>query len=868
MGNKIYDEKQLQAITAKGGYFLVLAPPGCGKTDILAERIAQAKEQGIDFGDMLCLTFTNRASRGMRNRILERIGEDARELFVGNIHRYCSNFLFRSQAIEENTCIIDDDDQAEILLSYNQQAFLNRKGEVNKSAIKTVTDLASYIKQSELQQPESVKFAETGFPSLYNMAKRCQFNIEAIPTDRQILKYALLYLNYKEKNSLVDFSDILILAYEELRKTDSHKRYKWIQVDEVQDLNAIQNAIIDELTAKDENSTVMYLGDEQQAIFSFMGAKLDQLKTLKTRCTGHILTLSNNYRAPEYLLNVCNTYAEKELGVDLELLPKPINHEQGEKLDLILCKSRNYEEEDKRVFKMIDYYLGLAGNERLAVLVPTNISADRISETLTANGIANFKISGHDMFRTKAYKTVASFFSVIVNDFNAMAWARLLFGIHAVYNMTEARNLTAKLKSLMMTASDLLTEETYLQRFINTYSNCEMVFFDTETTGLNVLEDDIVQIAAFKVKNREKVEGSDFNIIIETEREIPAKIGDIENPLIAEYAERSHYSREDGLKMFLDYIGNDPILGHNAMFDYRILQSNAKRTLNKNVSLDVYDSLHLIKCVEPQLRMYKLAFLLDELNLMGKNSHLANEDIEATKSLVDYCVAKALPMMHEQQTFLNETKTRNLKKRMKSLKAMFKRINEYLYIPTSLSGKTIADELSATYSTLREQGLIDDLGSKYDVFLRFARSEWTDYGKTESLFDQIASHINDMTSAISEGDLVNSSELINDRVFIMTVYKGKGLEFENVIVLGATDGNYPFYLCNKVLAEPYRYTAREVARAEMERREDARKFYVAISRAKKRLCISYSMCNSFGFPTDVTPFITTIKKYFYSGREK
>ena len=100
---KKYDVDQLKAINANGGYFLVLAPPGCGKTDILAERIVEAKKKGVNFENMLCLTFTNRASRGMKNRIKERVGEEAKDIFVGNIHRFCSNFLFANSFVPENS---------------------------------------------------------------------------------------------------------------------------------------------------------------------------------------------------------------------------------------------------------------------------------------------------------------------------------------------------------------------------------------------------------------------------------------------------------------------------------------------------------------------------------------------------------------------------------------------------------------------------------------------------------------------------------------------------------------------------------------------------------------------------------------------
>lgn len=124
-----------------------------------------------------------------------------------------------------------------------------------------------------------------------------------------------------------------------------------------------------------------------------------------------------------------------------------------------------------------------------------------------------------------------------------------------------------------------------------------------------------------------------------------------------------------------------------------------------------------------------------------------------------------------------------------------------------------------------------------------------------------------MASAISEGDLVNSTELIRDRVFVMTVHKGKGLEFENVVILGANDGTYPFYKNTKALASPYTTEGqKEDARKQI--REDARKFYVALSRARKRLCVSYTSVNSYGSRTRMTPFMNSIQQFFYTGRNQ
>lgn len=170
------------------------------------------------------------------------------------------------------------------------------------------------------------------------------------------------------------------------------------------------------------------------------------------------------------------------------------------------------------------------------------------------------------------------------------------------------------------------------------------------------------------------------------------------------------------------------------------------------------------------------------------------------------------------------------------------------------------------YERMKELKLIDDIGNKFDTFLRYVQVEWGSDDVKETLNEQIQNHINDMTSSISEGDLVNSTEIVKDHVFIMTVYKGKGLEFENVIILGACDGTYPFFTVNKILGAPQRHTEREIIEAQRERMEDARKFYVALSRAKKRICVSYSKCNSYGYPTDLTPFMDCIMPYFVIGK--
>ena len=92
----IPDPCQQEVIEAQGGFHLVLAPPGCGKTQILTERIRYAHDsEGVAYKDMLCLTFTNRAARGVIERIAQNgTDDDVRDVFVGNRRGFCAKFLF------------------------------------------------------------------------------------------------------------------------------------------------------------------------------------------------------------------------------------------------------------------------------------------------------------------------------------------------------------------------------------------------------------------------------------------------------------------------------------------------------------------------------------------------------------------------------------------------------------------------------------------------------------------------------------------------------------------------------------------------------------------------------------------------------
>ena len=642
------DKYQIPVVEASQGYHLVLASPGCGKTHILAERIRYARERGVKYEDMLCLTFTNRAAREMTNRIQKVVGGDFSELMVGNVHRFCSKFLFEQGRIPADSAIIDDEEAVSIIADYRNEDEEGVTRDFNRyKGYQTIIFFQHFIYQLKHQHPwkyylhpesftdddreavkhicasQKIEYDEQAVVNIYHHAQEYMDEANAPGLDGKTadrirvllwkMYYAGCYARYKEENHLFDFEDLLLYTYDIYRSDPTCKRYPWIQVDEVQDLNGMQLAIIDLLTAED-NPMVMYLGDEQQAIFSFMGAKVETLTLLKMRCKGNIHHLQRNHRSPKYLLDVFNDYAEKQLKIDPELLPLSDNDTKATSGDLRIIHSSTIEAEHKDITTEALCLYEQNKEERTAVIVSANSDADRISEAMTEAGLTHFKVSGRDLFDTPDVKLLLAHLSVLSNEHNSIAWTRIMKGVRAFPSHALARRFNWKLKQLALSPSDFLLypESCYTAEFLRAYNEEEIVVFDTETTGLNVFQDDIIEIAAIRIKGGEVV-GEPLDLYIETDKPILPMLGDKENPMYAIYHEKMStgelLSPSDALRRFLAYVGTSPILGHNANYDYNILDNNLQRYCNDTMQahdIRCFDSLKLIRLLAPSLHSYKL----------------------------------------------------------------------------------------------------------------------------------------------------------------------------------------------------------------------------------------------------------------------
>lgn len=858
---RTFDPWQREAIEISGGRHLVLAPPGCGKTDILTERVVHAREAGVEYSDMLCLTFTNRAAKGMAQRIAERTGNPVPDdLFVGNIHRYCSQMLFNLGIVNHNCAIIDEGDVESIV-----QEELCKKLDIK---IRT-TELMRYqhalwqltmgmrgevVLHNELLHTGAMDklCSVLGLPVGEESLTHIYLDIEGLLNRYSILyelpaantlRLASAYQQYKEENDLLDYDDLLILAYQYLNGSNGlNGRYKWIEIDEVQDLNTLQFALVDLLAAPD--ATIVYLGDEQQAIFSFIGAKLETLENLKRRCEGHIHHLHTNYRSPKYLLDLQNDFAVSNLGIRRDLLPTTDNTVEKQPEDLCLLDVGDASLEAYYTARFAKRYGELDEEGRVAVLVSTNREADEVSETMTSLGIPHFKISGTDLFSQPSIRLMMAHLSVLNDEAVFIAWARLLWGLKVVPTYTAARTLMRDMRRAALLPTDFLRYpgSSYLQEFVRVYNSEEIVIFDTETTGLDPRTDDIIQIAAVRVRQG-KVVGKPFNIILETDKELPATVGGHPNPMLEVYRTSKRYPRAEGLQLFMDYCKGKVLVGHNVEYDYQILKHNLLRESKRsplstfNFPLEelcprYFDTLKYIRLVRPRLRSYKLAHLLEVLHLEGENSHRADDDIMATLSLLNFCHLNALQTFPVQQRFIESHR-----KQIDRFSERYTDIYRHAVAALDSEGYGITDELRHLYAA----GLTEPV-DKWNHLLHYLDADVIRTDLYPTLRTQLERYITDLNTS-KEADMCSGS--LEERYIISTVHKAKGLEFDTVIVYRAIDGCYP---------GAHSWTEKQI-------QEDARRLFVALSRSKKHLCVITDSYYGRSMHA-LSPFLEKVKKHF------
>src|SRR5437764_649645 len=290
------NSEQLEVVMAGEGPMLVIGGAGSGKTRALTYRVSRLIEDGIDPGDILLLTFTNKASREMLSRVEQLVTIDTRRIWGGTFHSM-GNRLLRKYAdaigYRSNFSILDAEDAKEMMESAISALGIKTlekrfpKGDV-------LLDIYSFVINT--RTPLELEL-ENNYPHFAN------YRDEIVNVFRK-------YKERKRDANAMDFDDLLLqwkLLLEEHPEVGGalKRMFRYILVDEYQDTNKIQADVVDAMASERHN--VMVVGDDAQSIYSFRGASFENILTFPLRFPEtHIYKLETNYRSTPQILRLAN----------------------------------------------------------------------------------------------------------------------------------------------------------------------------------------------------------------------------------------------------------------------------------------------------------------------------------------------------------------------------------------------------------------------------------------------------------------------------------------------------------------------------------------------------------------------------------
>ena len=409
------NERQREAVLHINGPLMIVAGAGSGKTKVLTTRIAHLMANGVDAFHILALTFTNKAAKEMKERVEKILGNnEARNLYIGTFHSVFARVL-RIEADKigypNNFTIYDTDDAKAVVKTVIHELDLDDK----HYKPSTVYNRISSAKNS-LVGPE--EYARDYYIQQEDMrANR--------PATSQIYS---AYVKRCFKNGAMDFDDLLLKFYELLTKIPEalskyQRKFQFILIDEYQDTNPAQYAVIKLLGAQHEN--VCVVGDDAQSIYSFRGATIQNiLQFQKDYEDVKVVKLEQNYRSTQSILNIANEVIKNNKGQ----IPKILWTENaaGEKIKLVRTMTDN--EEGKFVAdtiqeqKLRNHY----HNKDFAILYRTNAQSRAFEESLRRMGIPYTMYGGISFYQRKEVKDLLAYLRVIVNPKDEESLKRII----------------------------------------------------------------------------------------------------------------------------------------------------------------------------------------------------------------------------------------------------------------------------------------------------------------------------------------------------------------------------------------------------------------------------------------------------------
>lgn len=862
-----FNKKQQQVINELNQNILLSAGAGTGKTNVLSYRVANILNKNrANADEILCLTFTNKACRELKNRITSQLDfETANKITIRTIHGFAYQVITttakKAQTIFKEFVIFDDEDQKTLI----RQTIANFP-KARALDIQYIVNCIEQLKQERALKHIYTEDIEADYTTIYHQHLKFNKTFNQQQNDNLTKFFQFdglnIIINYElalQQMHGLDYKDLIANAYrlfqDENICSSWRKRYKCIMIDEMQDTSSFEYTMLEKLFPA---NNIMLCGDEFQTIYEWRGSNPQKILTAFTKKYNPlIINFNENYRSTKLLLEMAyntliNLFCKETIlhSYAKNLLSK--SSELGHKIEL--KQANSLANEAQWIFQNIVNLLPLVKTPtQIAILVRQNNYLQNL--TLHLNYLANIynqknqetpinfiQIDNIRFFKRQEIKDVLSIMKYLINPNDYLSLQRILInlipniGIRTIKQISSAEYLQNGLRlSDFINANFQNPNYEPFSDLISAYLSKDIIVFDIEGTGTDIFADNIIQLSAIKIRKGKKI--AEFNRYLKSDK----PVGDSEkvHHISDEYLQTHGENPKLVLQEFCQFIQDAIITGHNIRgYDMDILNQNLLKHNLKPVDFSNinFDTLDLVRRFYPNLPNHKLEFLSNHFQFETKSNHNSLDDVFATWELLHKLLEdKIIPTAKKRSELINKQKNKFIHV-TQIFQKLHNILNDNLLLENLIAQIVEEFNLVNIYKANATQDGAVRLENIRNLF-RLAKAELNSHRGTNGIKEllQYASLSN------TDLDALTSS---HPKIPIITIHQAKGLEFDYEFLAGMNDDIFPSY-----------FSTRNGSITE----EEKRLFYVAITRAKKALFLSSSGRPSRLLNYIPEQFITKIK---------
>lgn len=403
------NEQQREAVIHTEGPLLIMAGAGSGKTRVLTHRIAYLlAEKGVAARNILAITFTNKAAREMKDRVSRLVGAESEYMWVSTFHSMCVRILRRDIdriGYNSNFTILDSSDQLSVI----------------KQILKNLNiDPKKFDPRAMLGQISAAK-NELITPEVYNKQVGNFY-------ERQVGQIYEAYQKMLVKNQSLDFDDLIMQTIHLFKRVPEvleyyQRRFQYIHVDEYQDTNHAQYALVKMLGSRYQNLCVV--GDSDQSIYRWRGADIANILTFeKDYPSSRTIFLEQNYRSTKCILKAANHVIANNSGRK----PKNLWTENPDGKHIHYFQGATEQEEALFVTEKIQQLTKEEGYSLsdVAILYRTNAQSRAIEDTLVKSNIPYQMVGGTKFYERKEIKDMVAYLRLIANPNDDLSFERVV----------------------------------------------------------------------------------------------------------------------------------------------------------------------------------------------------------------------------------------------------------------------------------------------------------------------------------------------------------------------------------------------------------------------------------------------------------